>query len=110
MRGEDDRGPCRHLVELVDEDRALGAQVAHDVGVVDDLVAHVDRRTELRERALDDLDRTVDAGTEAARLGEDDIHHNTPITLHFEHQWLSGQRMVEVDDDPLGIDRFENTP
>jgi hypothetical protein len=40
---------------------------------VDDLVAHVDRRAELLERALDDLDRAIDAGAKAARLGEDDL-------------------------------------
>ena len=51
-----------------------------------DLVAHVDRRAELRERALDDLDRAIDAGAEAARLGEQDVidtgvtHHSTPMS------------------------------
>ena len=48
-------------------------QVVDDVGVVDDLVAHVDRRAERLQRALDDLDRAIDAGAEAARLGEDDF-------------------------------------
>ena len=41
----------------------------HDIGVVHDLVAHVDRRAELVQGALDDLDRAVDAGAETARLG-----------------------------------------
>jgi hypothetical protein len=36
---------------------------------VDDFVAHVDGRAELLQGTLDDLDRTVDAGAEAARLG-----------------------------------------
>jgi hypothetical protein len=40
--------------------------------VVDDLVAHIDRRAELLERSLNDLDGTVDPCAEAARLG----HHN----------------------------------
>ena len=39
-----------HLVELLDEHRALGAQVVDHELVVHDLVAHVDRRAELRER------------------------------------------------------------
>jgi hypothetical protein len=34
---------------------------------MDDLVPHVDRRAEPLERKLDDLDRPVDTGAEAAR-------------------------------------------
>ena len=41
---------------------------------MDDLVAHVDRRTEAIERALDDLDRALDPRAEAARIGEDHVH------------------------------------
>jgi hypothetical protein len=57
----------RDLVELLDEDGAL-AQALHDEAVVDDLVADIDRRAVLLERQLDDLDRPVDAGAEAARI------------------------------------------
>ena len=43
--GREDHGlALRHLVELVDEDRPALLERAHDVGVVDDLLAHVDRR------------------------------------------------------------------
>ncbi len=66
--------PSGTCVEFVDEDRSAFAQSAHDVLVVDDLVAHVDRCTEVLDRALDDLDRTIDAGAEAARLGEQRLH------------------------------------
>jgi hypothetical protein len=59
--------------EVLDEDRTLLLEILDDVGVVDDLVADVDRRAELVQRALDDLDRALDAGTEAARLGEEDF-------------------------------------
>jgi len=37
---------------------------------VDDFVAHVDRRAEFFQRALDDGDGAVDAGAETARVGE----------------------------------------
>ena len=74
MRGEHDRRAGGHFVELLDEHRALRLQVVDDEPVVDDLVAHVDRRAELRERLLDDRDRAVDAGAEAARIGEQDVH------------------------------------
>ena len=70
---EDESRAGRDVGEVLDEDRALGLEVVDDVGVVDDLVAHVDRRAELVQRALDDLDRAIDAGAEAARLGEDDF-------------------------------------
>ena len=86
MRAEHQRRTGRHFGQVLDEDRALGLQVVDDIGVVHDLVAHVDRRAELRQRALDDLDRTVDAGAEAARLGQHDLfqpgvcHHSTPIS------------------------------
>ncbi len=74
MRGEDDRGPRGNLVQLLDEDRTLGTQVVDDIAVVHDLVAHVDRGAVLRERLLDDGDRAIDAGAEAAGTGEHDVH------------------------------------
>ncbi len=42
------------------------------MGVVDDLVADIDRRAEALDRALDDRHRAVDAGAEAARRGDED--------------------------------------
>ena len=72
MRRKDDRPIVGNLVELVDEHRAEPAQAVDDEAVVDDLVAHIDRRAEPLERELDDLDRAVDAGAEAARRGDQD--------------------------------------
>ena len=66
---EDHRGVIRDLVELLDEDRALAAQVFDHEAVVHDLMPDVDGRTEQFQRALDDLDRTIDAGTESAWVG-----------------------------------------
>ena len=43
VRGEDDGGAVRHLVELLDEYRALPFEIGDDVRVVHDLAAHVDR-------------------------------------------------------------------
>ena len=61
------------VVELVDEDRAALAQLLHDVLVVHDLLAHVDRRAVELERALDGLHGAVDAGAVAARGGEEEL-------------------------------------
>ena len=74
MRAEHDRAAGRNVVELVDEHRALRAQVVDDEFVVDDFVANVDRRAELRQRLLDDRDGAVDAGAKAAGIGENDVH------------------------------------
>ena len=72
--GEDrDRALGDRVVELVDEDRAALAQRLDDVLVVDDLLAHVDRRAVQVERALDGLDRAVDARAVAARRREQEL-------------------------------------
>ena len=66
VRGEHDDAAAGHVELAVDEHGAAVGQVAHDVAVVHDLLAHVDRRAEVVERALDRIDRPVDAGAVAA--------------------------------------------
>ena len=61
------------VAELVDEDRPARGEVLDHVLVVDDLLAHVDRRPVEVERALDRLDGAVDAGAVAARRGEQQL-------------------------------------
>ncbi len=73
MGAEHDRGAIGHLVQLLDEDRALLTQRIDDVAVVDDLVADIDRRAVFFERPLHDLDRAVDSGAESAG-GRDEEH------------------------------------
>ena len=74
MRAEDHRGVGRHLVEFLDEHGPEAAQPVDHELVVHDLVAHVDRRAEELDGALDDVDGTVHAGAEAAGIGEQDLH------------------------------------
>lgn len=87
MRREHHDGAGGRLVQFVDEHGALAAQILDHVAVVDDLVAHVDRRAMQLERALDDVDGAIHAGTEATRLRQQDLgiggghfsgHHSTP--------------------------------
>ena len=74
MRTEDQGSTIRHVVELVDEDRAACAQAVDNEAVVHDFMAHVDGCAEGFERAFDDLDRAIDAGTETTGVGEQDFH------------------------------------
>ncbi|MNC44449.1 hypothetical protein D3C75_933550 [compost metagenome] len=71
---EDDDDVVRHLVQLFDENRPARAQILDHELVVHHFMAHVDRRAEHFQGAIDDLDRAVDAGAEAAGVGEGDLH------------------------------------
>src|SRR5581483_1516541 len=53
--------------------------------VVDDFMAHVDRRAVHGKRTLDDFDGAVDAGAEAAGIGKQDFHGSGfyPQTITF---------------------------
>ena len=73
VRAENDRRIVRHFVELVDEDRALRPERLDDVGIVHDLLAHVDRRPADVQRELHDVDRALHARAEPARARENDL-------------------------------------
>ena len=81
MRREDDRAGGRHFAQLIDEDRAERAQALHDVPVVNDLVTHVDRRSEQLDSALHDVDGTIDTGTESAGVGQQYAHYAPPLMV-----------------------------
>jgi hypothetical protein len=66
--------PGRHLVEVLDENRALRAQIIDNKFIVHNFVAHIDRRTVDRQRAFDDFDCAVDTGAETAGFGEENLH------------------------------------
>ena len=70
MGGEDDGGAIGHLIEFVDEHRALALQVGHNVCVVHDLPADVDRARVALKGKLDDVDRTFDARAKGSRRGQ----------------------------------------
>ena len=104
VRAEHQRGAGRHVGQVFDEDRALGLQVVDDVGVVHDLVAHVDRRAELRSaRSTISIARSTPAQKPRGSASMTSlevvagVHHSTPISCDFEGHGLAGQRMVEVE-------------
>ena len=84
-----------HLVELADEDRALPLQVLHDVFVVHDLVAHIDRRAMDRQRLLDRIDGADDPGAEAARGTEQDVERRL---RHDQAMWRDGPLLSSGSD------------
>ena len=72
--GEQQRRPARHVGQVVDKRHAAAAEMLDHVLVVDDLVIDVDRRRERRQGQVERLDRHVDAGTETARTGQENLH------------------------------------
>src|SRR6266550_3164871 len=79
VRGENEPPAPRDGRFRLDEDGAPRLQVAHDVSVVDDLFANVDRRSVDLERSLHRLDRSLDAGAVASVRGDEHaLHHSTP--------------------------------
>jgi hypothetical protein len=68
----------------------------------------------LLQRALDDLDGAVHAGAEAARLGQQHLFQwpasQHPDQLHFEGHRLAGQRVVEVEQQPVHRRTSRTTP
>ena len=61
-------------MQLINEHGTHIAQTIDDMTVVNDFMAHVYGCTEEGNGPLDDIDRAIDPGTEAARIGELDLH------------------------------------
>ena len=68
MRAIDDPFPIWHFFHAVDEDGTLVLQLLNHKAVVNDLLTYVDRRAESLECNTDDIYGSHHAGTEAARL------------------------------------------
>ncbi len=90
--GEHHDRAFRHLVVVVDEDRAGLGQRLHHVAVVHDLVPHVDRGAVLLQRPLDGFDGAVHAGAVAARLGQ----QHALTAQRLDHR-AGGARDAHVD-------------
>src|SRR5690606_1330036 len=54
-------------------DGAFLAKVVDHVAIVNDFMAHIDGGAEQFERTFDNIDCAVHTGTEAARLGQQDL-------------------------------------
>ena len=70
------------VLELVAEDRALRAKLVHNVGIVDDFMAHVDRRPIAFEKALDDFYGSQHASAEASGSSKQDLQLRLRVVNH----------------------------
>ena len=59
----------QYLVEILDEYRPLGSQIGHHMVVVNDLVPHINGRTKLLKRTLNNLNGTINTRTKSSGLG-----------------------------------------
>ncbi len=77
--GENDDRSLGNLGLLLHEHGALGLQVADDVQVVDDLLAHVDGSAVLGERPLHGVDGSIDAGAVSAGGSQEHLSGHAPM-------------------------------
>jgi hypothetical protein len=90
MGREHQRTVGRAVLHLFDEHRAHPSQALDHMAVVDDLVAHIDRRAVLGDGALDDLDGPLDSGAEPARARKQHLQGGTDQDVHFQDFQLHG--------------------
>jgi hypothetical protein len=76
VRPEQDDRAERNNFDVVHENRAALAQILDYPAVVDDLVLDLHGCAVDLPRTLDDVDRPDDAGAEAERLGQQDLHQS----------------------------------
>ena len=72
--GKQEHRPFRDVLDPVDEYGPLALEPLDDMLVVDDFVVDVNRGAMNPDRRLERLDRHVDAGTETAGAGKEDVH------------------------------------
>jgi hypothetical protein len=74
VRAENHGGIFRDFREFFDEHRAAFAQAIDHIAVMNHFMADIDGGAEDFDGAFNDFDRTIDAGTETAGIGKQDIH------------------------------------
>jgi hypothetical protein len=86
MGAENRHGARRHILQGLDEARALRLERFDDMTIVNDLVAHVDRGAMLGQRPFHDVDRPNDPSAKSPRLGKNDLHSPDLIPLAFSSE------------------------
>src|SRR6185312_17248867 len=62
----------RDLIQFIDEDRALLRQIVHNIAVMHNLLAYIDRRAKRLQRDPYHVDRAYNSSAEAAWLEKED--------------------------------------
>src|ERR1700733_1181739 len=93
MRAVDHTLAIGDFILAVHEDRALPAQLVYHKAVVDDLLAHVNRRAEGLQRDADNINRPHDTSAEPPRLQQKQRlslaiwHCQTPVLVIFSRRF-----------------------
>ncbi len=74
VSAEDRHCALGDFVQFVDEARPFGGQLLDNMPIMNNLVAHVDRRAMLDQRPLDDIDGSNDSRAKSPRLGKNNLH------------------------------------
>ena len=107
MGAEDGDGSRRHVLQSLDEARAFRLERFDHVAVVNDLMAHVDRRAMLGQRPLDNIDRPNNASAKPARLSQYDLH---PLAFSSKPRRASQPSTPSSADPREPRDEFRNGP
>jgi hypothetical protein len=79
---EDNALALRHLVEVLDKDRALTLECFKHEPVMHDLMTYVERRTVSPQGAPHSFDSAIDARAKATRLSQDDFFNRGVVREH----------------------------
>ena len=72
MRRENHRTSVWCFVQLLNEYRTFVFKIIDHIFIVYDFMPYINRRTKLLQSTFNNTDRTINAGTESARLRQDD--------------------------------------
>ena len=95
--GENDGLALGHLGLLVHEHGSPRLEIADDMQVVDDLLAHVDGWPVQVERLLHRLDGAFDSGAIAAGRGEQDLPHHGASVPRWKKERPAARGVVAAD-------------
>src|SRR5437660_92863 len=70
----EDVGPFRNLADVVHKHDSALTETLNNRPIVHDLVVHIQRSAEQVQGPVEALDRHIDAGAKASRIGENDSH------------------------------------
>ena len=71
---ENNDGAFGNFIGFLDEYDAFVLQPLHHMRVMNDFMAHINRRAEFIERHFDDFDGAFNSGAKTAGLGQNDLH------------------------------------